>query len=162
MADIFLSYAREDLDRAVAGALETEGWSVFWDRRIPPGQVFEEYIGERILECRAVVVLWSPASVESQWVRIEAGHGRDRRILVPAFVATVDVPFGYQHLHAANLVSWSPGVASADFRGLVSSIEQLVPRESTPPTRDQRAGRRPLPAVSRSPRDRAERGGADR
>lgn len=39
MADVFLSYAREDLDiaRQIAGALEREGWSVFWDRRTPPG-----------------------------------------------------------------------------------------------------------------------------
>ena len=44
MADIFLSYAREDEERArvVAAGLESRGWSVFWDRRIPTGHDFGE------------------------------------------------------------------------------------------------------------------------
>jgi hypothetical protein len=35
MADIFLSYAREDQSRVgpLVRALEGQGWSVFWDRR---------------------------------------------------------------------------------------------------------------------------------
>jgi hypothetical protein len=37
MADIFLSYAREDESRVqpLADVLAQHGWSVFWDRRIP-------------------------------------------------------------------------------------------------------------------------------
>ena len=67
MADIFLSYAHEDLERArgLAEALGSEGWSVFWDHRIPPGRTFDEYIGQRIRDCRAMVVLWSPHAVIS-------------------------------------------------------------------------------------------------
>jgi TIR domain len=36
MADIFLSYAREDRDRAriIARLLESGGWTVFWDANI--------------------------------------------------------------------------------------------------------------------------------
>jgi hypothetical protein len=46
MADIFISYAREDLATAqrLAEALRACGWSVFWDRRIPAGQRFAEII----------------------------------------------------------------------------------------------------------------------
>src|SRR5688572_30519880 len=103
MADIFLSYAREDLDiaRRIAAALEGEGWSVFWDRRIPPGRNFEEHLEREIRESHAVVVLWSPHSVASTWVRIEAAHGRDHGILIPAVIAPAPLPFGYGHLHAA-------------------------------------------------------------
>jgi hypothetical protein len=39
MADIFISYAREDSQsvQRLATALERTGRSVFWDRIIPPG-----------------------------------------------------------------------------------------------------------------------------
>jgi hypothetical protein len=39
MSDIFLSYAHEDLKRAVqlAQGLQHNGWDVFWDRTIPTG-----------------------------------------------------------------------------------------------------------------------------
>ena len=37
------------VERAVSlGPLTSQGWSVFWDRRIPPGRTFEDYIEERL------------------------------------------------------------------------------------------------------------------
>ena len=40
MSDIFLSYSSADRDRVapIAVALERQGWSVWWDRRILAGQ----------------------------------------------------------------------------------------------------------------------------
>ena len=42
MADIFLSYAREDSDRAkrVAQKLTECGWEVWWDATVTPGSKF--------------------------------------------------------------------------------------------------------------------------
>ena len=137
MADIFLSYAREDLERArsIAAALEAEGWSVFWDRRIPPGRSFEDYIEERIKASRVVMVLWSPHSVASSWVRIEAAHGRDRRppALIPILIAPAAIPFSFQHLQAADFCAWQPGDRGVEFLVLLSSIETLAPRRTPMP-----------------------------
>ena len=38
MADVFISYAREDEPKArqLADALTVRGWEVWWDRHIPP------------------------------------------------------------------------------------------------------------------------------
>ena len=49
MSDIFLSYAREDKDRAasLAKVLSDQGWSVWWDKEIPPGQSFDKVIETR-------------------------------------------------------------------------------------------------------------------
>ncbi len=40
MTGIFVSYAREDQERVkpIVNELEKHGWSVFWDRKIPPGK----------------------------------------------------------------------------------------------------------------------------
>ena len=107
-ADIFLSYAHEDMERArsLAAALTAEGWNVFWDRRIPPGRTFEDYIEQRLHECKAIVVMWSPHGVISKWVRIEAAVGREREILVPVLTSPATLPFGYGQIHAADLTRW--------------------------------------------------------
>jgi hypothetical protein len=46
MRDVFISYAKPDRDRAaeLATALEAHGWSVWWDRKIPPGRTFDDVI----------------------------------------------------------------------------------------------------------------------
>ena len=88
MSDIFLSYAREDLPRAqnMAASLEALGFSVFWDRRILPGETFDEVIAQALKEAHCVVVLWSFASVASHWVKDEAVEGQNRQVLVPVLI----------------------------------------------------------------------------
>ena len=76
MADIFISYARADRPRAetLAAALHQTGWSVWWDREIPPGRSFDEVIEEALSQASCVVVIWSEASVRSEWVKTEAAE----------------------------------------------------------------------------------------
>ncbi len=64
MVDIFMSYASADPDRVadLADSPEAHGWSVWWDRQIPPGRTFDEVIEEAIDEARAVVCVWTDAS----------------------------------------------------------------------------------------------------
>ncbi|MGH6658525.1 MAG: toll/interleukin-1 receptor domain-containing protein, partial [Sphingomicrobium sp.] len=85
MASVFLSYDREDTNRArlLAAALEKAGHSVWWDRRITSGAQFSKAIENALNTAEAVVVLWSRQSVESAWVRDEAAAGRDTGRLVP-------------------------------------------------------------------------------
>jgi len=108
-ADIFLSYDREDRERAAALArlLATEGLSVWWDRNIPPGKSFDTVIEEALTAARCVVVLWSEKSVVSGWVKAEAQEGLRRRILVPAFLDEgVRLPLGFRQ----SRLPISPGI----------------------------------------------------
>ena len=85
MADIFLSYANEDREsaRALAGVLESAGWTVWWDRRIPAGRTWRSMIEEALKEMHGMVVLWSTNSVESDWVKEEAEEARALGKLIP-------------------------------------------------------------------------------
>ena len=92
MADIFISYASEDRDRImpVVRSLEAHGWSVWWDRIIPPGKTFARVIEEALGAARCLIVLWTHASVRSDWVANEAAEGARRRILIPALLDGVE------------------------------------------------------------------------
>jgi formylglycine-generating enzyme required for sulfatase activity len=139
MADIFLSYAREDLEHArrIAEALEAAGWSVFWDRRIRPGQQFDEVIERHLDDCRVVVVLWSTYSVRSEWVKNEAAHGREREpsALIPARIAAVDPPFAFRRIQAADLTAWvvdNPSNGASALEELFTAIDEIAPRSAAP------------------------------
>ena len=127
MADIFLSYAREDEARArvVAAGLESRGWSVFWDRRIPTGHDFGEHLQQQINTARCIVVLWSKASVASRFVRDEATEGLDGR-LVPALIEAVNQPLGFRQLQAADLRNWHGERPHVEFDWFVDSIATIV------------------------------------
>jgi TIR domain len=70
MADIFISYAREDRETAktLAQALAVQGWSVWWDRHIPSGRRFHDVIQRELTGARCVIALWSTAALGSPWV----------------------------------------------------------------------------------------------
>jgi hypothetical protein len=105
MADIFLSYAREDAKRAeaIARALEIRGWSVFWDRRIPHGSNFRAHLQKQLESARCILVLWSTAAIASQFVLDEAAEGLEDGRLVPALIEAVKPPLGFRGLQAADL-----------------------------------------------------------
>jgi len=67
MSGIFISYANEDRQKAeaLAHALEQKGWSVWWDRKIPFGQSFDQVIEANLASAKCVLVLWTKVSVES-------------------------------------------------------------------------------------------------
>jgi hypothetical protein len=97
MSDIFLSYKSEDRAKAqiIAEALEKNGYSVWWDRVIPPGRTFDEVIEEELAAANCMVILWSEESVKSEWVRTEASEGNRRKILIPVLIEDVTPPLAF-------------------------------------------------------------------
>ncbi len=104
--DIFLSYAREDEDRAgeFVRLFEQQGWNVFWDRSILPGQSWRDTLEKQLDGSRAVVVLWTHRSCDSRWVREEAERAARADKLVPVKLdSNVPVPAGFGEIQDADL-----------------------------------------------------------
>ena len=128
MADIFISYAREDRSRIepLAKSLQDLGWTVFWDRTIPTGKTWRQVIGDALKNARSVIVAWSQNSIESDWVQEEADRGRRRNILIPILIDNVDPPLGFGAIQAADLTSWNPAQSSPEFEKLISDISIIL------------------------------------
>ena len=83
--DIFLSYNREDaaIARVFAEAFSEAGLEVWWDAALRSGESYDEVTEAALREARAVVVLWSPRSVVSRWVRAEATIADRNKTFMP-------------------------------------------------------------------------------
>ena len=147
MSDIFVSYASADRDRAraIAQALTEHGWSVWWDRTIPPGKQFDEVIEEALDAARCVVVLWSKASVASTWVKTEAAEAMRRKILVPVLIEDVKIPLEFRRLQAADLSRWNGEKAHEELQKFFASIETNVGEGTLVTTAPQAARAAPPP-----------------
>jgi hypothetical protein len=113
MSDIFISYSREDREtvKRIAAILEEQRWSVWCDRRIPPGRDFYKTIETALDNSKCAIVVWSRNSVASSWVRDEASMAQKRgKALIPVLVERVEQPLGFGTLQAANLVEWRSGI----------------------------------------------------
>ena len=88
MIDIFISYNREDQEKAAlfAHAFKAAGLDVWWDVSLRAGQVYDEVTENALRSARAVVVLWSPRSVVSRWVRAEATLAQRADTFVPCMI----------------------------------------------------------------------------
>jgi hypothetical protein len=128
MSDIFISYASADRERAKAfqQALQRRGWSVWWDRTIPPGKEYDQVIEEALDSAECVVVLWSQASVASSWVKTEAAEAMRRKILVPALIEDVKIPLEFRRLQAAELSRWRGEPDHPGLEDFFQSIEKKL------------------------------------
>lgn len=134
-ANVFLAYSRLDQARALGliRALEASGISVWWDvANIPIGVDWAQYLADQVSAAQCVVVLWSPASVESRWVRFEAEFAARRGVLLPALIDLVDIPPPFNRLNAASLVGWDGDPNDARLGRLLAAIRRMM--EAAPPT----------------------------
>jgi len=142
MSDIFLSYKSEDQAKAqiIAEALERNGYSVWWDRVIPPGRTFDEVIEEELDAAKCMVVLWSEESVKSEWVRTEVSEGKRRKILIPVLIEDVTPPLAFRLIEAAKLIDWDGTVPNPEFDLLLGSVSRMLGTVPAPKVEIQKTG----------------------
>ena len=92
MADIFLSYSKQDPEHTdtLAADLEAHGFSTWWDTSLLPGDEFPDLIKRQIDMAKAVIVIWTPHSVASRWVRAEAYRAYDQDKLIMVHTPGID------------------------------------------------------------------------
>ncbi len=151
MANVFISYAKEDVGtaRLLSDALSRAGFTVWWDRHIPPGKTWDDVIGRALDTAACVLVLWSKISTASRWVREEAERAAGRNCLIPVLIEQVQPPFGFGRIEAADLSDWHGEETDAEFIMLRAAVADLVQAAETAPISATAAG--PAVAPARAP-----------
>jgi TPR repeat protein len=113
----------------LAHALEARGLDIWWDHELIAGERYSELIAQHLDSAKAVIVVWSAASIGSEWVCDEANVGKDRGVLVPVMFERVKPPLGYRQFQSENLAGWPDEPAGqAAFERLVQALERLKGR----------------------------------
>lgn len=128
MTDVFISYKREDRDKAhaLAEAIAAEGYEVWWDVELLPGEKFADEIKSIIKSAKAAVVLWSERSVKSTFVAAEARMALRQGILIPAWLDRSEPPLPFSELHTLDLTNWGGDPADPILEPLILAIERKL------------------------------------
>jgi hypothetical protein len=135
MHKVFISHASVDQQKArdIANALAELGvdsWASYSD--IPPGSHWDRSIESALSHALALIVIVTPASVASDYVRAEVEEAiRSNKIVIPVIAETTDMPLRWRTLQH---VSWNPdragtcagAIASALPAGSISLLRELL------------------------------------
>ena len=134
MPDVFLSYNREDQARAklFADAFKHEGFDVWWDVGLRTGEAYDEVTEHALRTAKAVVVLWSPRSVASRWVRSEATLADRNKTLVPCMIEPCERPIMFELTQTAELSHWRGDIGDEAWRDLLADVTRFVNAETAP------------------------------
>jgi hypothetical protein len=134
----------------LVGAVMRAGYSVWWDKDLPPHLSYGDVITQQIQEAKAAIVIWSGRAGSSQWVRAEADLAREHGKLIQASVDGTTPPLPFNQIQFVSIADWQ---GEADHPGWLKILESLralcgpgagagVPAAPTQP---------PVPAPSQPP-----------
>ena len=131
--DVFLSYKAEDRARLIplVGALEEEGFTVWWDAHIGGGTNWHEDIEQHLEAAKCVVVAWSKRSIshDGQFVRDEARRAQRRHAYIPVCLDPVEPPLGFGEIQALSLRGWKGDRADPKFQALAHAVRSHISGE---------------------------------
>ncbi|HET7708123.1 MAG TPA: TIR domain-containing protein [Sphingomicrobium sp.] len=130
--DIFISYSREDraAARYFAECFGQEGFNVWWDAALHSGETFDEVIEKELKASKAVVVLWSPRSVTSRWVRAEATLADRRNKLAPVIIEACDRPIIFELHHTVDLADWTGDTTDPRWKGFIHDLHRIIEKNA--------------------------------
>lgn len=124
MQKIFISYSRKDIDfvRKLADDLEKAGYDVWWDiTDLRGGDDWVSSLPAAIKSSQFFIIVLTPSSVESEWVRKEYTQALSlRKKIIPIMLVACDVPFA---LNTINFVNFAVGEYPDNYKSLLGALE---------------------------------------
>jgi TolB-like protein len=126
--DVFISYNREDaaIARTYADALTGAGLAVWWDATLRSGEDYDAVTEKSLRTAKAVVVLWSPRSVNSRWVRAEATIADRGHTLMPVMIEPCDRPVMFELKQTVELTHWRGDLEDKAWLAFVADLRDKI------------------------------------
>ena len=123
---IFISYSNKNRAKAdrLARQLRARGYTVWYAAHLAPTGPYRLEIDARLNAAQAVIVIWSQASIASEWVLSEAEHAQSQGKLIN--VRTPEVKRPERELPKPFGVRQVARVADIDV--IVSAVDSKMPR----------------------------------
>jgi N-acetylmuramidase/TIR domain len=130
MADVFISYKREERDAVtlLAEKLRALQLDVWFDGKLRTGGAFDDEIAREIEAAKAVLTCWTPAAIASEWVRAEAAMARDAEKFVPCFLEPTKLVPPFNLVQTEDLMSWAGQENDPAWLKVLARIGELVGR----------------------------------
>lgn len=136
MADVFVSYDRRDREIAekVVSSLTEQGLTVWWDDRITPHETWDKTIEREVDSAKRVLVIWTNNSVQSDWVRTEAGAAKESTPpkLIQARFTDCKVPLAFRLLQHVDLIGWTPKRKHSGWDRLIGWLKDGLEQPAAP------------------------------
>ncbi len=116
--------------RRLRNGLTSLGISVVWDESMPAVD-WQEYLENSIDSIAAVVVLWSPRSINSGSVRDEARLALESEKLVNVLFEIAKPRFPYDRINGLSIDGWTADTEHAGWSRIVSTLSSRLEIEGT-------------------------------
>jgi serine/threonine-protein kinase len=142
LSDIFVSYKAEDRQRVrpLVDALETDGFSVWWDPQITAGSEWREDIQTQLDSASCVIVVWSRRSVgrHGRFVRDEAARAQRNGTYLPIRIDRVEPPLGFGEVQACSLHGWKGDRGHDDYQAVLRAVRRIISGQAPEQARVER------------------------
>ena len=144
MTDVFISYKAEDRRRIqpLVQALQSDGYSVWWDQHIGTGDEWRQTIEQQLDAAKCVIVAWSKDSIgpEGHFVRDEASRAQRRHVYVPILLDPVDPPLGFGESQATSLRGWRGDRSDAQYQAILTAVRRISGEANARPAAVSKVG----------------------
>jgi len=131
----------------IAAELRAQGYSVWFDEELPAHRAYADVIAAELDAARAVLVIWSEAATQSQWVRSEANRAREKGNLVQLRFDQARLPMPFDQIQCAQISG--SALSGVGWGSVTKAVDALVHGEPAAPVPTAaRPSGRSVPAVA--------------
>ena len=112
MTDLYITYSIRErywVSKLVE-SLESEGYSVWWDHAVIPGENFRSDSQLALKQSKCALVVWSETAVDDHWVLVDCKQALlQKQNLASVLVQDCQIPKHCSEIELTDLKDWKVG-----------------------------------------------------